>query len=343
MKITNSTKQTTQPSSSHQSTHCIAKLRHQMSLRHLSKIYRPRVGSTIYSGTRTNTNTQTLPVQVRFSKRSNSSSSSGKDKDLIKPPPEIAFDHRKGNTILHQKAARAAELHSELNALLESQAKRRAEEANRPFGAGFIEFVKTSKSELINITAAFTCVMLAYQIVNVRKGARRLIEKAEEMNGTVEEYRQILRILSSEAFVQGVEGEYQKEINRNDNGSGSSTGSAGRFGALFGRGRGSADTSSNVGTMEEKDILTKVIQAKLAKIIGDHALTSTEIEEKKLVQLQKEMGLVQQAKKSRLEMNIQSNTDDNSLGGLDQVFYELQKEDGEDSPKTVVKRTQGFI
>ena len=170
------------------------------------------------------------------------------------------------------------------------------------------------------------------------------------MNGTVEEYRQILRILSSEAFVQGVEGEYQREIHKNDDGSGSSSGSAGRLGALFGRGRGrgSADTSSNeggLGNMEEKDILTKVIQAELAKVIGDHALTSTEIEEKKLVQLQKEMGLVQQAKKSRLEMNNQSNTDDNdnSLGGLDQVFYEMQKEDGENSPKTVVKRTQGFI
>jgi len=330
-----------------------------MSLRHLSKLYRPRGSSTIYSGTRTNTNTNsTQTLQVRFStKRSKSSSSSPsgggsspKNKDPTKlHPPEITFDHRKGNSVLHQKAARAAELHAELNALLESQAKKRAEEANRPFGAGFVQFVKTSKSELINIMAAFTCVMLAYQIVNVRKGARRLIDQAEEMNGTVEEYRLILRILSSDEFVGGVKGEYQKEIHRNGHGNGNGSASAGRIGALFGRGRASVDTSSSNGgelgtIMEEKDILTKVIQAELAKVIGDRALTSTELEEKKLVQLQKEMGLVQRAKKSR-EMKDQSDNNDNSLalGGLEQVFIEMQTEDGDESPKTVVKRTQGFI
>jgi hypothetical protein len=289
-----------------------------------------------------------LPLLAKRTKTSSPSSSSPKQADPTKiSPPEIKFDHRKGNTILHQKAARAAELHAELNTLLESQAQRRAEEANRPFGAGFVDFIKKSKSELINILAAFTCVMLAYQIVNVRKGARRLIAQAEETNGTMEEYKQILRILSSDEFVKGVNDQHLKDMKMDENMR--ETNRFGRIGVLFGRGRVSNNTSPNVdevGTaMEEKDIMIKALKSELYKVIGDRALTSMELEEKKLMQLQKEMGLVQEAKKKR-DMKNQAqfnNSTDDSLGGLEQIFIELQSEDGSNSPKTITKRTQGFI
>lgn len=124
--------------------------------------------------------------------------------------------------------------------------------------------------------------------------------------------------------------------------------SVGRIGALLGRGRRSRNTSSNENEegldMEERDIMIKVLTSELSKVIGDKALTSAELEEKKLVQLQKEMGLVQEAKKKR-DMNNQAqfNSSDDSLGGLEQIFIEMQNEDGSDTPQTVVKRTQGFI
>ena len=56
---------------------------------------------------------------------------------------------------------------------------------NRGFGAGFIDFLRTSKSEVINIVAAFACVVLAWQIVGFRKGAQRLLDECAEKNSEV--------------------------------------------------------------------------------------------------------------------------------------------------------------
>ena len=86
------------------------------------------------------------------------------------------------------------------------------------------------------------------------------------------------------------------------------------------------------------DILAEILKRELVKVIGDKALTSAEIEEKKLLQLQKEMGLVQQAQK---EIDSLPKRTDDSLGGLEQIFIEMQNED--DSGRKVVKRSKGFI
>jgi len=65
--------------------------------------------------------------------------------NTLPPPPQIKIDPSK--SALHQKAAKAAQLHAELNALLDAQAQRRADEMNRSFGSGFIDFIRASKSE----------------------------------------------------------------------------------------------------------------------------------------------------------------------------------------------------
>ena len=249
---------------------------------------------------------------------------SSKSKDP-KNAPEINFDHRKGNSILHQKAARASELNAELNALLDSQAKRRADEMNRPFGASFLDFVRNSKSQIINIFATFTCVLLAWQIVNIRKGARKLIESAEETNEKMEEYKLILRMLSSEEFTTKVSKMHEKEMKKREGqGSGKSS--------WLGR----SDPKS---IEKESDSLSAILRSELVKVIGNRALNNTEIEELKLVELQKEMGIVR-AKKEKAS-SVKSATSDSSLAELEQLFIEVQK-DG-DSDRTVIKRSKGFI
>ena len=97
--------------------------------------------------------------------------------------------------MLHEKAAKAAQLHRELEDLLEAQERRRAEELSQPFGSGFLSFLRRGKSEFISIFAAFCCVLLAYQIASMRRGARALLERAEEREATLADLRATLAAL----------------------------------------------------------------------------------------------------------------------------------------------------
>lgn len=279
-------------------------------------------------------------IQTRFVQPRRNFSKSSKS-NANKNPPEIKFDQQ-GNSILHQKAAKAAELHAELNTLLETQAQRRADEANRHFGAGFIDFVKASKSEIINIFAAFTCVILAYQISNIRKGARKLIESAEEQNEKIEDSTQILRIISSTEFLKKVSNEYHVELNERGNMNGTNTQNIGTkkiLGGWFASNSRNNEEESSTNEETPNDILVGILQRELGKVMGDRALTSAEIEELKLVQLQREMGLVQEARKERTSASDQT---DDSLGELGQVLIEVQQDDSGEG-RTVVKRSKGFI
>jgi hypothetical protein len=266
------------------------------------------------------------------------------------PPPKStnldAHLQGGGNSILHQKAARAAELHAELNALLESQAKRRADEANRPFGSGFLEFVKKSKSELINIFAAFTCVVLAWQIVNIRKGARKLLQNVEEMGQKLEEYQQILKILSSDEFIKGVEDSYRRKLEKDTRGGW--VNEKKWFGKRVQQDKGvgaGADSDASVGA--GSDMLSNILRAELCKVIGDRAMSTEELKEKKLMALQREMGLIQESKKHyKNDSGIGDvvRTKDQEVGGLEDILVEIVQDENNAQPSTrIVKRSKGFI
>lgn len=257
-----------------------------------------------------------------------------------KPPspsnqaPEINFDPSQGNTILHQKAARAAELHAELNALLDKQAKRRAEEANRPFGAGFLEFMRKSKSEMINIFAAFTCVLLAWQISNIRKAARLLLEEAGEKEKRIEKLKNVLRVLSNEEFSAKVVKAYQAQL---ENSKLLDLENKGKRWFFIGPNRKLEEEGSSVSQQNEKSLLKSVLQNELSKTIGDLSLTDYELEDKKLETLQKELGMIE-----KLD-NVNSGSNEASLNGLEKVLVEVQQEDNSaDSSSKIVKR-RGFI
>eukprot|EP01083_Nonionella_stella_P144415 450862_1 len=242
--------------------------------------------------------------------------------------PMINFDHTKGDSILHQKARKAAELHAELNQLLDQQAKRRADEAARGFGSGFIDFLKKSKSEVINIFATFSCVCLAYQIYNIRKGARVLIEETKGSKAKIEELKDILRFVSTSEFQENVTETYKKEMEKeviNGEKRGKDSGN------WFGR------KSDNPKTVGNESILTDILREELRKVIGDLALTDTDLEERKLAELQKEIGLRSTNKiENKMVSEVKSSS---SFGGLEEVFNEVQN-DG--TPEKIVKR-KGFI
>jgi len=245
--------------------------------------------------------------------------------NAVPHPPEIKIDPTKGSSILHQKAARAAQLHAELNALLDAQAQRRAEEMNRGFGSGFIDFMRSSKSEMINIFAAFACVVLAWQVAGFRKGAQRLIDEAVEKDAVMEELKDILRVLSSEDFCRKASIEYYSRLKEGKE-QRSDTSKRGRLFGLM------AKSEKDASEMDDDDeLLHSIFRKNLQNLIGNSALSDSELEEKKIFDLKSPTP------DSRMDPNGNL-----SHGDLEQMFVEAQQDQG-DNKNTIAKSRTGFI
>jgi hypothetical protein len=252
-------------------------------------------------------------------------------------PPQIKLDPSKSQ--LHEKAAKAAQLHAELNALMDQQAKRRAEEIARPFGSGFVNFIKRSKSEIINIVAAFCCVLLAYQIASMRRGARKLLDKAEEREGTVSSLRSSLGAMVGTAFIDNLANKCADEVARQNAASSVSSSS----GWLK---RGGISTVTTTEEERIKAIIMPVIERELLAFVGDQYLSDKEKEEKNMQELQRMIGV---PTKSSAEISVKEDTSTTTkkngggqLGGIEELIVEIQKGDKNqgDVGSTVVEGTQ---
>lgn len=261
-----------------------------------------------------------------------------------------------------QKAAKAQQLYEEVQVLLQKQAKREQDYRNRKFGHGFKEFVRENKSEFINIGAAFTCVLLAYQIVGMRKSATFYKEASEETQVKLEEYRQIMRVLSSDSFVESVVGELKQKQNQpqkvdigdDDDESTVNKGSKLSHDSLIKKKwwwsglrqqqqkissekqEGHEDVNSNI-------ILKEVLKNELLKVIGDKGLTSSEIHDKKIQQLNDSAAVTDSQNETTSKQGLP--------GEFTQILTDVQKEIssdqkldvGSNNEKKVVKRSKGFI
>ena len=260
-------------------------------------------------------------------------------------PPQIKLDPSKSQ--LHEKAAKAAQLHAELNALMDQQAKRRAEELARPFGSGFMDFIKRSKSEMINIVAAFCCVLLAYQIASMRRGARKLLEKAEEREGTLSSLRALLGALVGNAFIDNLAAKCADAVAKEN--VGSNTSSSGGW-----LKRGGASTSATTDEERIKAIIMPIIERELASYIGDQYLSDKEKEEKNMQELQRMIGVPTKASPQTFVKGDSSTTKGDSeaddkkaqgqLGGtgIEELIVEIQKGDADqrNGGSTVVDGSQ---
>ena len=257
-------------------------------------------------------------------------------------PPQIKLDPSKNR--LHEKAAKAAQLHAELNELMNQQAQRRAEELARPFGSGFVDFIKRSKSEMINIVAAFCCVLLAYQIASMRRGARKLLDKAEEREGTVSSLRAALGAMVGDDFIDNLADKCADAVAK-ENAASNASASGGWLK------RGGASTSRSE---EEriKTIIRPVIERALASSIGDQYLSDKEKEEKNMQELQKMIGVptssaaVIAAKEYEVTKTTgggdAGKTKEGQLGGIEELIVEMQKGDVDQGSvgSTVVEGSQ---
>ena len=270
------------------------------------------------------------------------SSSSSTTKKPFEPPP-IKLDPTKSR--LHEKAAKAAQLHAELNALMDQQAKRRAEELARPFGSGFMDFIKRSKSEMINIVAAFCCVLLAYQIASMRRGARKLLDKAEEREGIVSSLRAVLGVMVGDAFIDNLATKCADAVAK-ENAAGNASSSGGWLK------RGGASTATTTDEERIKAIIMPIIERELASYVGDQYLSNKEKEEKNMQELQRMIGVP-----TKVSAEISANGDASTtksgieaddkkaqgqLGGIEELIVEIQKGDADQdhAGSTVVEGSQ---
>ena len=279
-------------------------------------------------------------IQGRCLTTKNPPSGSAKLPRTLSEPPKIELDIRK-SSVLHEKAARAAELHAELNVLLDKQSQRRSEELNRPFGAGFIQFMKNSKSEMINIFAAFMCVVLAYQIAVIRRGAKLLVEQAEEREKVVDDLKQVLRTMSSSNFSDRVAEKCINAVNTS-NSEVINTPTQQKKSLLSWFSSSQTESSMESSLHDRGSVIGKVLKSEIQKIVGDIALTDSEIADKRMKELKAEMN-------HREKMLNENNSvkPDNSLLGADELISEIQSgiQSGiqSDSEQVVVKRKKGFI
>ena len=281
------------------------------------------------------------PRQSAVAVRSRPLSSSTTKKPF--EPPQIKLDPSKNQ--LHEKAAKAAQLHAELNELMNQQAQRRAEELARPFGSGFVDFIKRSKSEMINIVAAFCCVLLAYQIASMRRGARRLLDKAEEREGTVSSLRAALGAMVGDDFIDNLADKCADAVAKEN-----ATSNASASGGWLKRGGASTVTTADEERI--KTIIRPVIERALASSVGDQYLSDKEKEEKNMQELQKMIGVptrsaaVIAAKEYEVTKNTgggdAGKTKEGQLGGIEELIVEMQKGDVDQGSigSTVVEGSQ---
>ena len=228
---------------------------------------------------------------------------------------------------------------------MNQQAQRRAEELARPFGSGFVDFIKRSKSEMINIVAAFCCVLLAYQIASMRRGARKLLDKAEEREGTVSSLRAALGAMVGDDFIDNLAAKCADAVAK-ENAASNVSPSGGWLK------RGGASTSRSTDEERIKTIIRPVIERALASSVGDQYLSDKEKEEKNMQELQRMIGVPTRSAAviAAKEYEVTKNTGDGDadktkegrLGGIEDLIVEIQKGDVDQGSvgSTVVEGSQ---
>ena len=93
----------------------------------------------------------------------------------------------------------AEKMHDELAQVMKQKTQPIKE--SKPIGHGFVQFMKANKTQFLNIGASFFCVLLAYQIVALRRSGRFRQKQLEERKQEVREKQEILQSLTSDEFV----------------------------------------------------------------------------------------------------------------------------------------------
>lgn len=256
-------------------------------------------------------------------------------------PPSITNSNAPKTVVDERQQAieKAEQLHKELNDLLKAQETRRQEESNRPFGSGLIQFFKSSKSEMFNIFFAFICVLLAYQIHKMRTGIKKLLDEQDMKRKEIDQLRGLLATLSKEEdSATDSNGEETTPHNNNNNNIFSMTlaekcaevvrrmfenseKKAG-YGWILGRKLATRDSLESDNLIDE---LQSVILTEIHSVIGDAAYTPEELKERRVAALKGED--VAKNRSACGSSGGNGRRDNAQLGGLLEIFEEVQKND----------------
>ena len=256
--------------------------------------------------------------------------------------PKLSTLNQPSN-ILQEKAHNAARLHAELNALLDAQAERQTKELSKPFGSFIKNFVKTNRKELVNIFAAFMCVLLAWQITTMRKGARKLADITEEKDKIIKEMRFILRQLGNttdSAFAEKIVERFIQEMKRHGGSLEEEPSSlssqekrSGFYNGILSLFQGSNHIMKEDEEKRIRTLLGSILKQELDTVIGTAAMSNDEVAEKKMSELQREMGIA--------SLQRQSGGGESDLVHiLDSINRDV---DVSSDPGNTVKKSKGFI
>jgi len=143
----------------------------------------------------------------------------------------------------------------------------------------------------------------------------------------MDELKDVLRVLSSDDFCRKASKEYYermkvgKEQENNSN-------KSGRLFGLMAKSRKDSNESN-----DEEELLRIIFQNNLQSVIGNSALSDSEMEERKIFDLQTN---------NRNVNKLVDSNGNSSISDLEQILVEAQRDQG-DTKSTVVKSRTGFI
>ena len=162
-------------------------------------------------------------------------------------------------------------------------------------GQGFLQFLKASKPEIVNIFFAFICVLLAYQIHGMRAGIRKLLAQQEEKDGEIDRLRGLLAIMSERKAVVGG-GEDEDDTIDNSFSARLAQKCAGIVRQIFEESEkrvgyswilGKKLASGDALELEKlTDELQLIVLSEIQAIVGESAYTPEEIKERRVAALQ---------------------------------------------------------
>lgn len=263
------------------------------------------------------------------------SSSSSSTKPLP-PPLEAASNPKMAATtttkLTVEEEARAEKMFAELKDLMIKRQRRIEAEQSKSWYDSIQAFWNSSKNQLINIAAAFACVLMAVQVTDAKISARKSAAYAKGTEDDMAELKYTLRYICSEHFAKDVATNYYEtatSLQRNndatkDVSSNGKKSSSWLFSLLNNNLSSKNDPQHDM--IVNTHTLASVIGQHIRAVLGEkHPLTDAERVEIEVQQLQKFMG-------SGNELNPSAQELVTSVGEIEESL------DAEDGSKIIKKR-----
>lgn len=115
-----------------------------------------------------------------------------------------------------EEEKRAEKMFEELNALMTRRQQKIDEEQSKSWSSAIRTFWKTSKHQLINVAAAFGCVLMAIQVTDARIAARKNAALLKQTADYVDDLEHILYQLSSQDFANATAAKCVRSVQNSD-------------------------------------------------------------------------------------------------------------------------------